>query len=249
MTNSSVRFSWGGPLSEDDYAGLDRSWITRDLADQALLRRVTSVEGAELVGRKDNGSFGGIIFPYVAPGADYIREYRLRRDSPDIHRDAQGQPKEKNKYLWPPGRGNVLYCVPGTRAELLDNPTVPVAITEGEKKTIALYRLSWYRLGEASDLPRFVPLGLGGVWSFTGTIGKAPGEDGSRRDEKGLIPDLERVTWARRRVYIVYDTNVHTNTKVAAARRHLSSKLTERGAQVLWVNLPFATRGSGDERR
>ena len=242
----SVSLSWGGPLISADYAKLEQSWIPRELADQALLRRVTSAEGAQLIGRNDNGSFAGMIFPYVWPGQDYAREYRLRRDRPEIQFDTEGRSHEKNKYLGAPGRGNLLYWVPGTRAELLANANVPIAITEGEKKTIALYRLSWHALPENLDVPRFLPVGLGGVWSFTGTIGKVAGPDGSPRDEKGLIPDLERLVWTGRQVYVVYDSNVRTNPSVAAARRSLTGELARRGAQVLWVNLPLPSQRSRD---
>jgi hypothetical protein len=127
--------------------------------------------------------------------------------------------------------------MPGTRAELLDDVRIPIAITEGAKRTIALHRLSEYGLNP-DDPPRFLAVGLGGVWSFRGTIGKVAGPDGSRRDEKGLINDLRRLAWAGRRVYIVFDSNVHTNSKVAAARRQLSTALSQLGAHVYWVDLP-----------
>ena len=114
---------------------------------------------------------------------------------------------------------------------------MPIAITEGAKKTIALHRLSWYEVSDAAP-SRFLPVGLAGVWSFRGVVGKTEGPDGSRRDEKGPIPDLDHLSWERRRVFIVYDVNVHTNSKVAAARKTLTAELKGRGAQVLWVNLP-----------
>jgi hypothetical protein len=231
--------SWGGPLTEADHAKLERSWIARELADQALLRRVTSPEGASIVGRHDNGSYEGIIFPYVFwPGEDHIREYWLRRDRPDIERTSEGQPKEKNKYLGPPGRGNLVYFMPGTRAELLDDRRVPIAITEGAKKTIALYQLAHHGVDPGLELPRFLPIGLAGVWSFRGKTGKMGDENGSPREEKGWIPDLARLRWEGRRVYIVYDSNVKTNDQVAAARRALTRDLAARNAQVLWVNVP-----------
>jgi putative DNA primase/helicase len=53
------------------------SWIEPTLAEQALLRRVDSVEGAAIVGHKGTGDYTGIVFPYVLPGEDHIREYRL----------------------------------------------------------------------------------------------------------------------------------------------------------------------------
>jgi Domain of unknown function (DUF3854) len=227
----------GGPLTETDYASLSKSWITTELADQAGLRRVTSPEGAAIIGRSDTASYSGIVFPYLWPGERHIREYWLRRDQPDIEYDAEGHPKEKNKYLGPPGRGNLLYFVPGTPKDLLEDVRVPVVITEGAKKTLALYRLSLHERPEAEQ-PRFLPVGLGGVWNWRGTIGKAQGPDGSRRDEKGPIPDLSRLAWSKRIVYVVFDANVHTNSSVAAARQGLTSELRRRGARVLWVNLP-----------
>ena len=227
--------SFGGPLSEADYSHLLDSWIPRGLADQALLRRVTSAEGAQVVGRKDNGSYAGIVFPYVWPGEDRCREYWLRRDHPEVQYNAQGEPREKNKYLGPPGRSNLLYLVPGTPAHLLDDIDVPVAITEGAKKTIALHRLSLHRV---SGGPRFLPVGLAGVWSFRGRIGKVEGPDGQPRYETGLIADVRRIAWQGRHVFVVYDSNVSTNDSVAAARRVLSKELRRLGARVLWVKLP-----------
>ncbi len=107
-------FTRGEPLTDADYASFERSWIPRELADQALLRRVSSMEGAEIVGRRDNDSYAGIAFVYRWPGEDRNREYWLRRDRPAIRYDAAGNPKEQNKYLGPPGRGNLLYFTPGT---------------------------------------------------------------------------------------------------------------------------------------
>ncbi len=40
---------WGGPLSESDYATLDSSWISREVADEAMLRRVDEYEGRKVV--------------------------------------------------------------------------------------------------------------------------------------------------------------------------------------------------------
>ena len=208
----------GAPIAPADYDLLLRSWITPELADQALLRRVTSAEGAQVIGRKDNGSYAGIIFPYVWPGENHCREYRLRRDHPEVQYDAHGVPKEKNKYLGPPRSRNLLYLVPGTDPSLLQDPAVPVAITEGAKKTIALHRLSWHEISDAAP-PRFLPVGLAGVWSFKGKIGTSPRPDGVLRSETGVIPDIERILWESRKVFVVYDTNVLTNPSVAAARR------------------------------
>jgi len=66
------------------------------LSESAFLRRVDSWTGAQLVGRK-GGDYAGIAIPYFAPGDRHVREYRLRRDHPDLEADSSGQLKVKQK--------------------------------------------------------------------------------------------------------------------------------------------------------
>jgi putative DNA primase/helicase len=116
-----------------------------------------------------------------------------------------------------------------------------VAVAEGEKKVLALWRLSWHE----ADSPRFMPVGLSGVWGWRGITGKTEGPKGDRCDVKGPIPDLDLITWAKRRVYIVFDADVISNEGVAAARRELSRELSRRGAEVFWVALPEVSGVNG----
>ena len=92
----------GSALSASDYAALESRWIDRGLAEQAGLRRVDSLTGGEVIGRK-SGNYAGILIPYHHPGSDQIREYRLRRDQPDLEYDSAGNLKQRQKYLSPPG--------------------------------------------------------------------------------------------------------------------------------------------------
>ena len=48
----------------------------------------------------------------------------------------------RQKYLSPPGRSNMLYVVPGIDRGFLLNTSVPVVVTEGGFKTLALWRLA-----------------------------------------------------------------------------------------------------------
>ena len=228
-------------LTESDFRNLDASWITRELAKQALLRRVTCGEAAVIFGRNGRSDSSGVLFPYVLPGQNQIREYRLRRDHPDCEQDRSGRVKQKGKYLSPPGRSNLLYFVPGTSLEWLQSTNIPVAIVEGEKKALALFRLSWHE----TESPRFLPVGISGVWNWRGVIGKTDGPNGDRRDLKGPIPDLDFITWAKRRAYVVFDVDVRNKESVAAARRELSRELASRGAEVFWVNLPEVSGVNG----
>lgn len=143
----------GRDLEPRDLEKLAASGIPAELARQAMLRRVSSAEGASLVGRNSAGDFAGIAFPYIWPGQDHAREFRLRRDHPEVEYDAQAKPKDRNKYLSPPGRGNLLYFVPGTPAEWLQDVSLPVVVTEGEKKALALWVLAWHGLPDTAERP------------------------------------------------------------------------------------------------
>jgi len=229
----------GSPPTEADYAGLARRWIDRKLADTARIWRVDSDTGRLLVGRRDSASYAGLAIPYFLPGESHIREWRLRRDQPDLeYKD--GKQKERGKYLSPPGRKNMIYFVPGLSSELLKAVATPVIVTEGEFKTLALWRVAHH--GSAD--PRFLPLGLPGIWNWRGVVGKTTGPNGDRRDVKGVISDLDLVTWDGRRVIIAFDADADENELVEIARNQLARELRTRGAEVASVTWDIA-QGKG----
>jgi predicted P-loop ATPase len=220
--------SVGSELTPSDFAALEARWIDRDLALAARFRRVDSLTGADLVGRK-SGYYAGVAIPYFFPGTSEVREYRLRRDHPDMEIDSKGQVKPKQKYLSPPGRGNMLYFPPGMSEAQLREAPLPLVITEGEFKTLALWRLAnWNDV----EFPRFLPVGVSGVYNWRGTIGKTNGPDGGRLDVKGPIPDLERIAWKGRKVIIAYDADSSQKDLVRFARAELARHLRGRGAVV-----------------
>ena len=104
----------GDPPTPDDKRRLGKSWLTPELVEQALIRRVDDGEARKIVGVSGRASenFAGLLFPYIWPGEDRVRDYRLRRDAPPLERKADGTTKQKNKHLSPPDRGNMLYFVP-----------------------------------------------------------------------------------------------------------------------------------------
>jgi Virulence-associated protein E/Domain of unknown function (DUF3854) len=142
--------------------------------------------------------------------------------------DSRGQVKPKQKYLSPPGRGNMLYFAPGVTNTQLRDTTLPLVITEGEFKTLALWRLANWNV----ERPCFLPVGVSGVYNWRGIIGKTTGPDGSRRDVKGPIPDLERIAWKNRKVVIAYDADSGHKELVRFARADLARHLRGCGAVV-----------------
>jgi uncharacterized protein (DUF927 family) len=237
-----IPIPWGRSLTEADYEVLCRSWISAELAQQALLRRVDSQEGAQIVGRRNDGSYCGIVYPNVWPGEEFVREYRLRRDHPPVEPRGDGTFREVQKYLSPPGTRSMLYIVPGTQPALLADTQLPIIVTEGEKKAIALHRLAL--AGRTDDAPRFLPIGLPGVWNFRGTVGKSVGPNGDRRDVKGVITDFGRLNLARK-VVVAFDSNVHRNSEVRRARAALRTELERRGASVYYLEVPELSSVNG----
>lgn len=217
-------------LRPQDFNMLERdSWVDRTTAERFGLRRVDSIEGADLVGRTDHDNYAGIVFPIYWPGDAKAREYHLRRDHPPSE---NGKPKRK--YMAPPGRGNMLLFGPGESVEALADTLRPLILVEGHKKLLAAYRLARHD----SEHPRFLVCAISGVWNWKGTKGKTTDATGARVDEKGVIPDFDRVTWTGRVVIVIFDSDSETNDKVKRARHGLIAELRRRGARVVALNLP-----------
>jgi hypothetical protein len=235
---------FGKPLVERDYEMLSRSFIPPELAEQAGLRRVDSITGAEMFGcmgkggKLRPGNYAGVLFQNKVPGQDRVRDYRLRLDEPELERKSNGEIKEKNKYRSAPGASNLLYFPPGVDPGLLADTSIPIVNTEGEKKCLALWHLAWYELGDAADRPRWLPVALSGVNNWKGKISTVEGPDGGHRPVKGPIRDLDLLVWKGRNVIICYDSNAKTNDDVRIARFSLAKELRGRGAHVLFVDIP-----------
>ena len=125
-----------------------------------------------------------------------------------------------------------------TPREYLVETGLPVVMTEGEKKPLALERIAWEVAGDAEDWPAFLPVGLSGVNSWKGKVGQTPAENRGTVDVYGTVPDIDLITWRSRRVTILFDANAATNDSVAWARYRLARELQDRGACVLISELP-----------
>jgi Virulence-associated protein E-like domain/Domain of unknown function (DUF3854) len=231
----------GAPLTGSELAGLAERWIDPELAARSLFRHISSAEGGPLVGRNGSGDYEGIAIPYVWPGEDHVRGYRLRLARPPWDRAKQ---KEAFKYLAAPGDRNKLYFPIGVDPAWLADLSIPIVIVEGEFKATAIYRLSSHGLGEAANKPRFLPIGLSGVSNWKGIIGKVTNKDGRRVDDKGTIPDLERLEWKARHVTILFDRDLETNEYVTKERNAFARELRRRGAKVFVFGWPAEHPGA-----
>jgi predicted P-loop ATPase len=227
-------------LTREDLAMLERSWVSRKIAEAAGIFRAASIEARDLVGRKGGGDFSGLIFVYRWPGSDQVVLHRLRLDNPPVD-SASGKPQYK--YLSAPGARNRLYFPP-CAAALIEDAKLPVVITEGEKKCLALWRAA-QESGNGAGQPAFLPIAVSGVWNWRGTVGIATNSKGERIPEKGVLPDFSRIAWRGRKVTVVFDANIASNDSIRAARRELARELTLRGAEVWLADLPAAAGVNG----
>ena len=221
-------------VSKDDVRAFEKCFIPKEMIAKARVSRVDNSAGAEIVGRKpkQDASYNGVIFPYIWPGDGSVREYRLRRDEPDLEQQPDGTVKQKNKYLSPPGRGNLLYIYPEIDPQWLKNAKIPIVIVEGEKKTLALQR---YFLSRNEEV---LVVGIAGVWGWRGRVGIKENDAGRRQTVKGAIPDLDRIVWDGRKVEILYDADARENSSVNAARKLLAGVLRHREAVVRLLEMP-----------
>ena len=221
-----------GPTSAD-YANLAGRYIDKTTADAAHIRRLPEFDAREALGRLNapvDQEYAGLGIPYLHQG-DSIREWRIRRDTPDYTTRKDGSIKPEGKYMTPPGRRSMIYLPPEIYPDssVLQNSRVPIIITEGEFKCLALHRLT---LGTALKGP-MLPIAISGVWNFRGKVGKVTTSSGKSKPVKGVLDDFDWFAWKGRPVVICFDPDSKTKPLVRAAFQALRRVLEERGA-VVW---------------
>ena len=212
-------------LRPTDVEQFARLGISPELLDAAGVQRVTDAQARDRLRVAHRGDLTGILFPRVDPITGREVGYRVRRDHPEME---DGRPK--NKHLSSIDRSHWFF--PPSCAGLLTDTTVPVVIVEAEKSSLALTAVA-RRNGLA-----LLPIALGGVWNWKGRIGKTTDASGARVDEHGPLPDFGLIEWSGRKVTLLFDANVGTNSYVKAARRGLANELAGRGARVFLGTLP-----------
>jgi hypothetical protein len=157
----------------------------------------------------------GLLIP-VWGTAGSIATYQLRPDKPRPKKN--GKPV---KYETPAGSRMALDVHPMAR-EHLDDPCVPLFVTEGIRK------------GDALVSKELCAVALIGVWNWRGTNAKGG---------KVALPEWEDVALKRREVFVVFDSDVMLKPEVHAALSRLKGFLETRGAKVMPIYLPAAEGG------
>ena len=130
---------------------------------------------------------------------------------------------KEQRYAQPPKTGVCAYF-PKTAdwKKIAKDDEYDIIITEGELKAAAACQAG------------FPTIGLGGVWNF-------------RAGKEGVwfLPELERVKWPRRTVFICYDNDYLDKPNICMAINALAEELQERGALVRVISLPESEQKIG----
>ena len=172
--------------------------------------------------------WSGFRIPYFTPEGvvtkDFYR-FRFLQDRPSTGVRALAAPEKPIRYTQPAGSSCGVYLPPllkGTQTwgDIQVDPAIAVVITEGELKSAC---------GCVLGTPT---IGLGGVYNWS-----------SAKDKQELLPALEAFKWEGRVVNLCFDSDIMVNPMVKLAASRLAYTLAQRGALVVWTELPPADGG------
>ena len=179
------------------------------LSDETILKAGFESIPPDLI-VKEIGNYPGINSAYRIPypETDSFCRYKV------FYQEGKTGPK----YFQRKGSGNRLYIPEKVRA-VLNDPSVPLYFTEGEKKALKACQEGLYCIG------------VSGLWNWS-------------NGNKQLIPDFDQVDFTGREVFIIPDNDwlkpdkhgYKKNLKQAVYK--LGETLIERGAKVFVVLLP-----------
>jgi hypothetical protein len=152
----------------------------------------------------------GILIPLWGVDGKQVG-YQYRPDNPRLNPAAK-----PIKYENPPGSSVRLDCPPHCQP-LLKDPTVPLWITEGSKKSDALASKG------------ACAVSLTGVWGFKG------------KNELGgvtFLADWDYIALKDRTIYLAFDSDIATKKPIRQALNRLAEHLHRKGARVSIINLP-----------
>ena len=205
----------GQILSDRHRADLDRSGLSKETIRACQFATVRHPDhiAAILGWDKPAITLGECLeMPFLNPNGTRSGYSRLKPDRP-----RKGTDGKLIKYEAPKGIPLKAYFPPRTRKVLTD-ATVPLILTEGEKKSAK------------ADQEGFPSIGLCGVWAWQ----KKREGNGPRE----LIPDLNDVVWQDRKVAIVFDSDAATKSDIRLSENELAKVLAAFGARVKIVRLP-----------
>ncbi len=194
-------------------ADLETSGLAAEIIRASGCYSATEACTRELLGF---GVGPGLVFPFP--------DTEIRPGVPFVQVKPDTRPERVNgkaKYLTPKDAGCRLYIPPLLPPEHLTDPQVPLVFTEGPKKALKAVQEG------------LACIAVAGVDSWK-----------DRRNGKSApIPELDRILWRGRTVYVAYDSDGSVKPAVRRAEFRLGRELRERGARVYAVQIPGGPNG------
>lgn len=210
-------------LNQQHYEMLKASAISDEVIKERGYKTITNARDLQSLGFSPaQERVPGLLLPlHSTDGQTPL--YVYRPDSPRVIEDKKKRNPDgtyKNnviKYEMPKGEKMRLDVPPRCRANIAD-PSIPLWITEGQKKADALASAG------------LCSIALLGVWNFIGT---------NDRGGKVFLSDfLDIALNSGRPVRIVFDSDVMTKPEVKQALEVLTQRLQRKGAMIQHVYLP-----------
>lgn len=206
------------PLYEKAKAKWESSGLKESHALDLKLRPLT---GEEVAALGDNfHPVGSLLIPYFDFKGKTTDFFRIRYLDPLP--GFAGLVEKPQRYAQRKGTLNEVYYPPLNVEweDVIEDPNVPIYITEGELKAAA---------GCAAGL---ATLGLGGVDVWRSTKRMLP-----------MLPSLKEINWKNRQVVIVFDSDAAHKPDVMRAQRVLAQELLAQGAAPSVASLPPGPEG------
>jgi hypothetical protein len=200
-------------------------WWSASTAEQVAAILHCSLSLAKRIGP-------GMAMPFFKPGGSPLGYTRFKPHRPFVGKKAREKARKEGKepkpgtgkYLSPFGVPNHVYAPPGTIEAEIQDVDIDVILTEGEKKSLK---------GRQEG---FLTLSLTGVWG--GVRPRKKDALGKPVGPRELHPDLAKVAWQGRRVYICFDSDAWQNSEVRKAAKVLADLLEAQGAKVRILFFP-----------
>ncbi|MCB9758167.1 MAG: DUF3854 domain-containing protein [Candidatus Omnitrophica bacterium] len=172
------------------------------LSDETIaMMKVYSVRPADIpkaLGWNPSGVDSVLAFPYLKTEG-FVRY----KTFPPL----TNQEGHTVKYLQKKGSGVHLYILPSLN-DVLQNPSMPLAVGEGEKKTAALIQ---------AGIPA---VGVGGIWNWI---------DGTSHE---VIQEFDEIAWVERDVRLYFDSDIWHRPDLLKPVYALGKELENRGARL-----------------
>ena len=187
----------------DHWADLIKSGLSEQTISSIGVYSVPPADISRALGWNPKAVTSVLAFPYA--GTNGFCRYKVF----PAFKDRQGHTV---KYLQKKNTGSRLYILPSVSGAMTD-AAIPLAITEGEKKTAALVQAG------------VTAIGVGGVWCW--------------RDSKTnkAIQDFDEIAWKGRQAQLYFDSDVWARPDLLRALYSLGKELEGRGALIQAVVL------------